>query len=253
MKSKLARLEARLQALIEGSAARLFPSYTSSERLADQLIKSMRAHIYTGPDGVPIAPNLYLLRVSPTQFSQYQQNHKLIDGLTQILRESGAEANLQFAGPPVVRVEVDPALSPTQVFIEARNSLRDLPTTTDLPVDHAWQPEEVPSNAFLIVNGVNTFLLDRPVINIGRRSDNQLVVSDPRVSRVHAQLRATNGRFIIFDLDSSGGTFVNGERIRQHRLYPGDVISLSGVPLVFGQDSINIDETQDYIPDEGLS
>jgi pSer/pThr/pTyr-binding forkhead associated (FHA) protein len=41
---------------------------------------------------------------------------------------------------------------------------------------------------------------------------------------------------MLFDLNSSGGTFVNGQRIDQSILYPGDVVSLAGVTLIFGQD-----------------
>ncbi len=40
-------------------------------------------------------------------------------------------------------------------------------------------------------------------------------------------------------LESSGGTFINGQRIHQSILYPGDVISLAGVNLIFGQDLPN--------------
>ena len=77
------------------------------------------------------------------------------------------------------------------------------------------------------------------------------MVDDPRVSRVHSQLRAVRGRYLLFDLDSTGGTFLNGERIRQALLSPGDVITLAGVPLVYGQDPAS--ETQDisHLP-EGL-
>ena len=63
------------------------------------------------------------------------------------------------------------------------------------------------------------------------------MIDDPRISRSHAQLRAIKGRFVIFDLNSTGGTFVNAQRTSQSVLYPGDVISLAGVPLVFGQDN----------------
>jgi len=96
---------------------------------------------------------------------------------------------------------------------------------------------KLPENAFLIVEGVKVFPLKLPVINIGRRLDNQLVIDDPRVSRNHAQLRAIKGRFVVFDLNSTGGTFVNGQRASQTVLYPGDVISLAGVALIFGQDN----------------
>ena len=94
----------------------------------------------------------------------------------------------------------------------------------------------IPSNAFMIVGGTKIVPLKSSVINIGRRLDNHIVIDDPRVSRAHAQLRIVKERFVIFDLNSSGGTFVNGERIDQSVLYPGDVISLAGVTLIFGQD-----------------
>lgn len=97
--------------------------------------------------------------------------------------------------------------------------------------------EIIPENSFLIVEGVKIYPLTLPVVNIGRRLDNQLVIDDPRVSRNHAQLRAIKGRFVVFDLNSTGGTFVNGQRTSQTVLYPGDVISLAGVALVFGQDN----------------
>jgi pSer/pThr/pTyr-binding forkhead associated (FHA) protein len=42
---------------------------------------------------------------------------------------------------------------------------------------------------------------------------------------------------VLFDLNSTGGTFVNGQRTSQTVLYPGDVISLAGVALIFGQDN----------------
>jgi len=66
--------------------------------------------------------------------------------------------------------------------------------------------------------------------------DNQVIIDDPRVSRAHVQLRVTKGRFAIFDLNSTGGTFINGQRTEKSILYPGDVISLAGVTMIFGQD-----------------
>lgn len=84
--------------------------------------------------------------------------------------------------------------------------------------------------------GNDVYPLIRTVINIGRRPDNDLVIDDARISRVHAQLRALHQHYVVFDLGSSGGTRVNGEPVNQHVLSPGDVISLAGLPLVYGQD-----------------
>lgn len=95
--------------------------------------------------------------------------------------------------------------------------------------------DAVPEDAFVIVDGVKVIPLTQPVINIGRRVENTLVLDDPRVSRTHAQLRSINGRYVLFDLNSTGGSFINGVRVTQSVLYPGDVISLAGVNLIYGQ------------------
>ncbi len=96
-------------------------------------------------------------------------------------------------------------------------------------------PVRIPEDAFVIVDGVKVIPLTTPLVRIGRRLENNLVLDDPRVSRTHAELRAINGRYVLFDLNSTGGTFVNGIRITQSVVYPGDVISLAGVNLVYGQ------------------
>lgn len=95
----------------------------------------------------------------------------------------------------------------------------------------------VPEEAYLIVEGRNLFPLRHSMITIGRRYENTLVLNDPRVSRVHAQLRALNGRFVVFDLNSRGGTFVNGKKVEHSLVYDGDVISLAGVELIFRQNN----------------
>jgi FHA domain/FhaA, N-terminal domain len=247
MKIKLAAIEARLQALIEGSAARLFPLTPQNDNLATLLVQAMNNAIDTRASA-PLAPNLYTLFAHPNHVESLRENDNLLDTLVQVLEESGNEAGLRFLSHPVIRVSADPNLAPGQIRVKARNSWENLPETADLPAERAAIIENVPSNAFLIVNGTDIFPLTQKVINIGRRDDNQLVVSDARVSRIHSQLRVFKGRYMIFDLDSTGGTFVNGERVHQHTLYPGDVISLAGVPLVYGQDSTYLSETQTYDP-----
>lgn len=94
----------------------------------------------------------------------------------------------------------------------------------------------VPPNAFFLMEGGKTFPLEEAVVNIGRMLDNHLVIDDPRVSRHHAQLRAVDGHFVLYDLKSTGGIFVNGRRITETIMYPNDSISLAGVVLTFQQD-----------------
>ena len=88
--------------------------------------------------------------------------------------------------------------------------------------------------AFLIVEGNRAISLERPVTSIGRKSDNHIVVKDQHVSRYHAQIRNVKGSYVLMDLDSTVGTSVNGKKIKQAFLKDGDVISVGGIPLIFG-------------------
>ncbi len=109
----------------------------------------------------------------------------------------------------------------------------------DKPNDFRIKPEDdtvtIPEDAFVIIDGVKVIPLTQPTVSIGRRIENTIVIEDPRVSRTHAQLRAINSRYVIFDLNSTGGTFINGQKTTQGILYPGDIISLAGVILIYGQ------------------
>jgi cytochrome P450 / NADPH-cytochrome P450 reductase len=61
-------------------------------------------------------------------------------------------------------------------------------------------------------------------LRIGRAPDNDIVVSDPAVSSHHAELRNVAGAYRIVDLDSTNGTFVNGQRVADASLTEGDVV-----------------------------
>jgi DNA-binding CsgD family transcriptional regulator len=76
--------------------------------------------------------------------------------------------------------------------------------------------------------------LDRDVATLGRREDNAYVVPDPRVSRVHAELRKEASAVIITDLGSSGGTRVNGHDLSGPTVIRhGDKVSFGPVTATF--------------------
>ena len=66
---------------------------------------------------------------------------------------------------------------------------------------------------------------------IGRSSACQIVLGDDTVSRRHAELRFRDGRWLLRDLDSSNGTFVNGRLVTEAEVRRGDVIHLGGCRL----------------------
>jgi pSer/pThr/pTyr-binding forkhead associated (FHA) protein len=154
----------------------------------------------------------------------------------------------------MLQVSTDPELSPLDIRVTSFPGRTSVGETASLPALPASAPNPsttptIPPGAFLIVNGNRHFSLNQPVINIGRRPDNHLVINDPRVSRTHAQIRAIKGCYVLFDLNSTGGTFINSVPVNQHILSTGDVISLAGYILIYGQDADKADsETTNVIP-----
>src|SRR5437763_9598059 len=73
-----------------------------------------------------------------------------------------------------------------------------------------------------------------PVVNIGRADYNDLVFPDLSVSMAHAKLQQREGVWVLVDLDSTNGTFVDGERVKgEAPLAPGATVRLGDVQLVF--------------------
>jgi hypothetical protein len=237
LKTRIARLEARLQSLIEGKSSSLFSASKVQDDLFSRTLSAMRAGARADQEGNLLAPNIYILVVAPEFERVYQQDHLLLEELSRVIREAGTQAGLQFTSPPIIKVLADPAIATGQVEVLTDFSPSEITATSTLLTSIKEEMKSIPSNAFLIVGGKQAFSLEQVVINIGRRVDNHLVIDDARVSRLHAQLRAIKNRYVIFDLDSKGGTFVNDERVKERALYPGDVISLAGFPLVYGQDA----------------
>ena len=82
--------------------------------------------------------------------------------------------------------------------------------------------------------------VDRSPFQIGRRNDCELSLADNRISRTHAQILLEDGKYVLEDLESRHGTFVNGEKIARHDLRPGDRIAFGfddGYHLLIGSPS----------------
>ncbi len=248
IQERLAQVERRLQALVEGSARRLFPGAQVSELLAGRLLEALRGGLQVKADGQVAAPEQLILFTSPGEAALLQDPRWLAE-LEAALRSSGSEAGVCFPDTPFLQVQVDASLATGEVRVATQNLPSGLTGTSHIEAQAGAGGTELPEGAFLIVDGTRLFALEQAVVNIGRRPDNHLVIDDPRISRTHAQLRAIHGEYVIFDLDSSGGTWVNGRPVNRQALRPGDVILLSGLPLVYGQESQRLGETQEYTPE----
>jgi hypothetical protein len=245
IESSLGRLERHLRELIEGKQGSVDSSPRFYESLERILLAAIRSGLQDAPahtdihSGKQIAPDQYTLLLAPPQAELVLTHPRELNGLINRLKTAAGEAGYLFNSEPVIKVVAVPELEIRRVLVDFfqddRGSLSTALVESMLAEPVAHSLENMP-NAFLIVNGLMTYPLGSPVVNIGRDPVNQVCLDDKRVSRMHAQLRLIQGRFVIFDLDSSGGTFVNGVLVNRHTLNAGDVILLAGVPLVYGQE-----------------
>ena len=70
-------------------------------------------------------------------------------------------------------------------------------------------------------------------ITMGRLPDCDVVLSDPNVSRRHAEVRRRGNDFVVVDLGSTNGTKVNGAGVKERRLADGDEIAIGNTKLRF--------------------
>jgi pSer/pThr/pTyr-binding forkhead associated (FHA) protein len=71
------------------------------------------------------------------------------------------------------------------------------------------------------------------VTSIGRAPESSVRVNDESVSRKHAEIVIDPGGFLLRDLGSGNGTYVNGERISEQHIINGDAVQIGSVPFIF--------------------
>tara|TARA_B110000858_G_scaffold135140_1_gene153694 strand:+ start:18559 stop:19233 length:675 start_codon:yes stop_codon:yes gene_type:complete len=86
-------------------------------------------------------------------------------------------------------------------------------------------------------NRLNEFVLDKEIITIGRKDDNDIRIENLAVSGHHAKLLTIFDDSFLEDLDSTNGTYVNGQPITKHPLKNGDVVVIGKHELRYINDS----------------
>ena len=142
-----------------------------------------------------------------------------VDGMTEVATSdwSGAEAPVRAPGPAPM-----PPGMPPGAGVPAAGGTRII--------------ERAPQHLAMLV------LKSRPdqkfdlkgTTNVGRAQDNQVVLDDPTVSRHHAWIKSEGEDFLVFDIGSANGTFVNDQPVEEpFRLENGNVVRFGEVELVF--------------------
>ena len=239
MDKKLDRLEQHLQTIIEEKLVRIITGHQPSETLIERLVKVLRESLIQDPTGSTIAPDQIIIHVNPENLLDWRAHQEDLDQISKHLQAEGTGEGLNFFSDPQIIIQSDPQIAWQEYAITTTFSDNEdpLPDTSAMTPAHVNRLEEsIPAEACLIVRGEKNITLDKVVINIGRHSDNDLVLQDPHVSRQHAQLRVIKDHYVIFDAGSTGGVFLNGKKIAQATLQSGDVIRIGMTNLIYVQE-----------------
>jgi hypothetical protein len=222
--------------------------------LAQKLAREMEESQMVSVSRVYV-PNHYRVFLSPQdreQFASYEP--ALRKELSDYLLEHARQEGLALTSRPQVEFMTDERLELGEFGIQAQlleaeadeepvgadlaPSAGDFGHTMVYSPDRAARKLEAPTSrarALLVGEGRRSVLSGERVL-IGRSRECDVVLSDPNTSRRHAEVRRDGGGWTVVDLGSTNGIKVNGRRVDQAALEPGDRITLGLTELTFELD-----------------
>lgn len=242
----IAKFEALAEQWVEGTFGRLLGGRLQPMEVAAALARAMETNQFEADSGERFAPNVYWVYLNPGDYDSLRAaTPTLPDDLARSVMALAEREGLRLPERPIVDIRSEESIPRKKISVAAQYVAQD---TAPVGQTAEINAEAVASirdglhaaadvHCFLILDGRRHVQLVRPVITLGRALDNDIVIDDPRVSRHHAQLRLRGGRYVVYDTGSSGGTTVNERTITEAVLSAGDVISLAGAQIIFGEDT----------------
>ena len=246
----LARFERIMEQAVEGSLRRVFPTRLQPVQLAKAAARGMEDAQVIGVHGREV-PNAYTLRVAPEDLARFADyNATLSRELSRYLVDYARDRGLRPVGEPRVELAEDARVPVGTVRVDAR--FVDLEPARQVALEAALEDSRrlrlasladggaAPERAAAALRLVGPLGLDYPldpqseVVRVGRAPDNDLAIPNQRVSRYHAQLRWTLAGWLVYDLDSTNGTYVDDQRVapaEPRRLRPGGMLRLGDYDL----------------------
>lgn len=237
--NQLALIESRIKELFEKNSDRL-PWTDTNAGLVRQLCSALQEYLVESPETLSCDVSSIRIFLSARDLGRWQQEPAWQTLLSDAVTETLIELKCKPIVMPDLQLVARNSLQDGEILFAFEQNLTSQEQTgvvKDL-ANHApieQSKTEIPS-AFLTLEDESLVPIQKNVLNVGRHSENDLVLSDPRVSRKHAQIRKTRQGFMVFDVGSKGGTFVNNERVTTRPLQSGDVLSLAGYHLLFTEE-----------------
>jgi len=255
--SVLRSLESKLESLFEGVFGRAFRSNVQPVELARKLVKEMDDHRNVSVSRVYV-PNEYTVYLAPPDRAQFQNYEtQLTDELAEYLAEHARRENYALLTPPRVLFETDRDLDVGMFGIATRlaqvepgseppaEAAARGATMVYAPMPAVAQATEAASPVELGVESEVAVLTwdggreeaTRPRAVLGRSKDADIQVSDPNVSRRHAELRREGSAYWLVDLDSTNGIEVRGKRVKRLKLEDGTRFTIGSTEVTFSRET----------------
>jgi len=224
-----------IQIILEKKIFTWLPGNISTRDILQKVIEVLT--IAQGTTNTDITYDV-LIKVSPAVYGLWFINQIDLVELGHILAHELKEENRVSECSPIFHILGDIKFQDDEIDISVIQYQPDSTDTTYMaPVNTKSEDRSnIMISPYLIDPSDNVVNITKTVFNIGRRADNDLAVNDARVSRQHAQIRFSPNGCMLFDLNSTGGTFINNNKVIQQKLQSGDVISLAGVTLIYGEE-----------------
>jgi len=245
------RLEAFASRFIEGWSARLFGAKLQPVQIAKRLIRAMEAH-QTISLSKTFVPNSYVVSLAPSDYAQVEQYRRSLEQeLAEAVLGAARDRSYTLLAFPSVEIERGEEIPPGDLrvscaLVDAPGEERsgDAGALTSVESGHTMvldrdkalrERPRAPKASLAVREGDDRreIPLGADPLAIGRDPQNVLVLDDRRVSRKHAEIRLRLGRYMLYDLQSTNGTQVNGRRVSEIVLTDGDRIAIGGVELLF--------------------
>jgi hypothetical protein len=246
-------IEQRLEGLVEGFFTKVFRSGLQPVEVGRRILREMAEGKTVSVNRV-YAPNEFHVLMGSDDYGRFSQMEAgLQREFSELVIEQAKQNRWNLMGLPRISFGEVEKMGKGEFKVEAALSAdadvggpgvstrdrsdKDMSNTRAVPTNTADRLGLANAGAELVVHeegkAKDTISITKEPVVIGRLSTNDVVLSDPNVSRRHAELRRESGRWLLVDLGSTNGTVVNGKLSREHPLKDGDKLTFGKTELVF--------------------
>lgn len=213
----LRKVEQALQAAIEKPFSRLFPQKLQPAEIKARLREALEGERLATAEGA-YAANQYTVELNLEDYQEIEAvGPELEHELAQYLHECAADARVVIGPYAAVAVCAAEDVPAGELRVRAKLAKRP-PAYLQAEAGFPQRDRQVP-------------LQERNVI--GRSNDCDIVIGDEAVSRRHCEIVWQHVQYVLRDLQSANGTFVNGQQVRWAPLRDGDLLEVGLVQLRF--------------------